>query len=81
MSANKVLNVLSIPLLLQCIFCRLKVEHHVQDAVSHGGKVLVGGKRHALGGSFFEPTLIRDVPTDALVCKEETFGPLAAIIK
>lgn len=58
-----------------------KVEHHVQDAVSHGGKVLVGGKRHALGGSFFEPTLIRDVPTDALVCKEETFGPLAAVIK
>lgn len=58
-----------------------KVEQHVQDAISHGGSVLVGGKRHTLGGSFFEPTVIRDVPTDALVCSEETFGPLAPIIK
>ncbi|XP_071486185.1 succinate-semialdehyde dehydrogenase, mitochondrial-like [Diadema antillarum] len=58
-----------------------KVEKHVDDAVARGGKVLVGGQRHALGGSYFQPTVIRDVPNDALVCREETFGPLAPIIK
>lgn len=58
-----------------------KVEKHIQDAVSHGGKILIGGKRHSLGGSFFEPTVISNVPTNAAVCSEETFGPLAPVIK
>ena len=58
-----------------------KVEAHVSDAVAKGAKVLVGGKRHALGGRFFEPTLLTDVPMSAKVSKEETFGPIAPLIK
>ncbi|XP_049528396.1 succinate-semialdehyde dehydrogenase, mitochondrial isoform X2 [Dermacentor silvarum] len=58
-----------------------KVEHHVADAVEKGGKVLVGGKRHALGGNFFEPTLVTHVNRSMLVCTEETFGPVASVIK
>jgi succinate-semialdehyde dehydrogenase/glutarate-semialdehyde dehydrogenase len=58
-----------------------KVEEHVADAVAKGGKVLTGGKRHALGGSFYEPTIIRDVTTDMLVAREETFGPVAPIFR
>ncbi|TDI65241.1 MAG: NADP-dependent succinate-semialdehyde dehydrogenase I [Alphaproteobacteria bacterium] len=58
-----------------------KVEEHVRDAVTKGARVVVGGKRHELGGRFFEPTLIADVTQDMLVAKEETFGPLAPIIK
>ncbi|PIK34586.1 putative succinate-semialdehyde dehydrogenase, mitochondrial [Apostichopus japonicus] len=58
-----------------------KVERHIEDAVAHGAKVLTGGKRHKLGGSFFEPTVVRDVPREAVVCSEETFGPLAPVIK
>lgn len=56
-----------------------KVEHHVNDAVSLGAKVLAGGKR--LHGNFFEPTVLGDVPADAACLQEETFGPLAAIVK
>ncbi len=58
-----------------------KVETHVSDAVAKGAKVLIGGKRHALGGRFFEPTLLTDVPMSAKVSKEETFGPIAPLIK
>ncbi|KAF8338844.1 succinate-semialdehyde dehydrogenase [Cantharellus anzutake] len=56
-----------------------KVEDHVEDAVAKGAQVLVGGKR--LEGNFFAPTLLADVPNDALLAREETFGPLAGIIK
>lgn len=58
-----------------------KVESHVQDAVSKGGKIVVGGKRHALGRTFFEPTVIANVTTKMLVAKEETFGPLAPVFR
>ncbi|NBQ39749.1 MAG: NAD-dependent succinate-semialdehyde dehydrogenase [Alphaproteobacteria bacterium] len=58
-----------------------KVEEHVADAIAKGGKVLVGGKRHALGGSFYEPTIIRDVTPDMQVAREETFGPVAPIFR
>lgn len=54
-----------------------KVEEHIADAVSKGAKVVSGGKPHALGGTFFEPTILVDVPKNALVSKDETFGPLA----
>ena len=58
-----------------------KVEEHIADAVGKGAKIVLGGKRHALGGSFFEPTIITDVTPDMLVAKEETFGPLAPIFR
>jgi succinate-semialdehyde dehydrogenase / glutarate-semialdehyde dehydrogenase len=58
-----------------------KVEEHIQDAVSKGARVLTGGKRHALGGTFFEPTVLADVPADAKVAREETFGPLAPLFR
>ncbi len=58
-----------------------KVEEHIADALSHGAKIVTGGKRHALGGTFFEPTVIANVPQDALVAREETFGPLAPVFR
>ena len=58
-----------------------KVEKHIADAVRHGAKIITGGKRHALGGSFFEPTVLSDVKPDALVSQEETFGPLAPVFR
>jgi succinate-semialdehyde dehydrogenase/glutarate-semialdehyde dehydrogenase len=58
-----------------------KVEEHVADAVAKGGRVLCGGKRHEMGGSFFEPTLIVDATQDMVVAREETFGPLAPVIR
>lgn len=58
-----------------------KVEEHLADAVSNGARVVVGGKRHELGGTFFEPTLIADVRQDMKVAKEETFGPLAPVFR
>jgi succinate-semialdehyde dehydrogenase/glutarate-semialdehyde dehydrogenase len=58
-----------------------KVEEHVADALKHGGSVLTGGKRHALGGNFFEPTILTDITKDMLVAKEETFGPVAPLFK
>ncbi|CAI3925628.1 NADP-dependent succinate-semialdehyde dehydrogenase [Commensalibacter papalotli (ex Botero et al. 2024)] len=54
-----------------------KVQEHIDDAVSKGAKVAAGGK--ALGGNFFEPTILANVPTSAVVSKEETFGPLAPV--
>jgi succinate-semialdehyde dehydrogenase/glutarate-semialdehyde dehydrogenase len=58
-----------------------KVEEHIEDAVSHGGRVLTGGKRHALGRSFFEPTVIADVTPAMKVAREETFGPVAPLFR
>lgn len=58
-----------------------KVEHHVADAVKKGGKLVLGGKKHSLGGNFFEPTVLTNVQRDMLVCQEETFGPVASIIR
>jgi succinate-semialdehyde dehydrogenase/glutarate-semialdehyde dehydrogenase len=58
-----------------------KVVEHIEDVVSHGGKVLTGGKAHALGGTFFEPTIVTGVTQDMKVATEETFGPLAPLFK
>ncbi|MBH9410553.1 NADP-dependent succinate-semialdehyde dehydrogenase [Pseudomonas aeruginosa] len=58
-----------------------KVEEHIADAVSKGAKVVSGGKPHSLGGTFFEPTILVDVPKNALVSKAETFGPLAPVFR
>jgi succinate-semialdehyde dehydrogenase/glutarate-semialdehyde dehydrogenase len=58
-----------------------KVEEHIADAVSKGATVVLGGKRHALGGSFFEPTILKGVTSDMLLAREETFGPLAPLFK
>ena len=58
-----------------------KVQEHIQDAVAKGGKVVAGGKPHALGQSFFEPTVIVDVTPQMKVAKEETFGPLAPLFR
>ncbi len=56
-----------------------KIEEHIADAKAKGGTVLTGGKRHALGGLFFEPTVISGATNDMLFATEETFGPLAPI--
>jgi succinate-semialdehyde dehydrogenase/glutarate-semialdehyde dehydrogenase len=58
-----------------------KVEEHVSDAVAKGGKVLAGGKRHSLGGTFFEPTVIANVTPAMKVAKQETFGPVAPLFR
>ena len=58
-----------------------KVERHVADALSKGAKVLLGGKRHALGGTFFEPTILTGVTADMLCAREETFGPVAPLFR
>ncbi|MCC6441207.1 MAG: NAD-dependent succinate-semialdehyde dehydrogenase [Rhodanobacteraceae bacterium] len=59
----------------------LKVEEHVADALAKGARVLSGGKRHALGGTFYEPTLLADVDTRMLIAREETFGPVAPLFR
>lgn len=56
-----------------------KVETHVKDAVGHGATVVIGGKRHELGGTFFEPTVLTNTSTKMLIAKEEVFGPVAAL--
>ena len=58
-----------------------KVEEHIADAVGKGATVAVGGRRHALGGSFFEPTLLTGVTTAMAVAREETFGPVAPLFR
>src|SRR5215472_11105134 len=58
-----------------------KIEDHIQDAVSKGARVLLGGKRHALGRTFFEPTVLADVTPKMKVAREETFGPLAPLFR
>ena len=56
-----------------------KVEEHLADALAKGGKVVLGGRRHALGGTFFEPTVVTHVRPNMLVAREETFGPVAPV--
>jgi succinate-semialdehyde dehydrogenase / glutarate-semialdehyde dehydrogenase len=58
-----------------------KVEEHVADAVAKGARVALGGKRHSLGGTFFEPTILTGVTSKMLVAREETFGPVAPLFK
>jgi succinate-semialdehyde dehydrogenase/glutarate-semialdehyde dehydrogenase len=58
-----------------------KVEEHIADAVAKGAKVVTGGKRHSLGGRFFEPTILANVDTSMKVTKEETFGPVAPLYR
>jgi len=58
-----------------------KVEEHIADALKRGAAVVTGGKRHDLGGSFFQPTVVTNVPADAMVSTEETFGPLAPLFR
>jgi succinate-semialdehyde dehydrogenase/glutarate-semialdehyde dehydrogenase len=58
-----------------------KVKAHVADAVAHGAKVTAGGREHALGGLYFEPTILTDVTTECLLMREETFGPVAPLIR
>jgi succinate-semialdehyde dehydrogenase/glutarate-semialdehyde dehydrogenase len=58
-----------------------KVQEHVQDAVAKGAKILCGGAKHARGGRFYQPTVITQVSEDMLCMREETFGPLAPIVK
>lgn len=58
-----------------------KVEEHLQDARDKGGSIKVGGNRHSLGGTFFEPTLVENASADMLMAREETFGPVAALTR
>ncbi|EXJ01526.1 NAD-dependent succinate-semialdehyde dehydrogenase [Burkholderia pseudomallei] len=58
-----------------------KVESHIADALAKGASLMTGGKRHALGHGFFEPTVLTDVKPDMDVAKEETFGPLAPLFR
>jgi succinate-semialdehyde dehydrogenase / glutarate-semialdehyde dehydrogenase len=59
----------------------LKVEEHIADALAKGAKIALGGRRHALGGSFFEPTILTGVTSEMLVAREETFGPVAPLFR
>ena len=67
------------PLINQMAF--EKVQRHVDDARAKGAKVLCGGKPHALGGTFYEPTVLTGATPDMLLAQEETFGPVAACFK
>ncbi|MGU7838022.1 NAD-dependent succinate-semialdehyde dehydrogenase [Burkholderia sp. AW33-5] len=58
-----------------------KVERHVADATAKGARVVVGGKRHALGGTFYEPTVLTGMTPDMLIAEEETFGPVAGCFR
>ena len=58
-----------------------KVQAHVADAIERGGRLVLGGQPHSLGGTFFQPTLIADLATDAQLCCEETFGPVAGVMR
>ena len=58
-----------------------KVEEHVSDALDHGATIVTGGKRHALGSTYFEPTILAGVTPNMKVAKEETFGPLAPLFR
>ena len=59
----------------------LKVEEHIADAVQRGARIVTGGARHARGGNFFQPTMLADVPHDAMIFREETFGPVAPLFR
>ena len=58
-----------------------KVEEHIADALGKGAKAILGGKRHAKGGTFFEPTILTGVTSDMQVAREETFGPVAPLFR
>jgi len=58
-----------------------KVEEHIADVITGGGRIVTGGRRHALGGTFFEPTVVTGVTQTMKVAKEETFGPLAPLFR
>jgi succinate-semialdehyde dehydrogenase/glutarate-semialdehyde dehydrogenase len=58
-----------------------KVEEHIADAVARGARIILGGHRHELGGTFFQPTILADVTGDMAVAREETFGPLAPLFR
>ncbi|MCA8908928.1 MAG: NAD-dependent succinate-semialdehyde dehydrogenase [Rhodospirillaceae bacterium] len=58
-----------------------KIEAHVDDALAKGARVLVGGARHPLGGTFYQPTVLADVTPDMRICHEETFGPVVALVR
>jgi succinate-semialdehyde dehydrogenase/glutarate-semialdehyde dehydrogenase len=58
-----------------------KVRSHVEDAIGGGARLLTGGQQPDLGGFFYAPTVLADVPADALLCREETFGPVAGLVK
>ena len=59
----------------------VKVEQHIADALGKGARLLLGGKRHALGHSFFQPTVLADVTAEMAIAREETFGPLAPLFR
>ncbi|MFC3713324.1 NAD-dependent succinate-semialdehyde dehydrogenase [Sphingoaurantiacus capsulatus] len=58
-----------------------KCEEHIADALSKGASVVTGGGRHALGGSFFQPTILKDATQDMLIARDETFGPVAPVFR
>jgi succinate-semialdehyde dehydrogenase/glutarate-semialdehyde dehydrogenase len=58
-----------------------KVEEHIADALKRGATIVTGGQRHSNGGNFFQPTLLANVPHDALIFREETFGPVAPLFR
>ncbi|HOV05586.1 MAG TPA: aldehyde dehydrogenase family protein, partial [Kaistiaceae bacterium] len=59
----------------------VKVEEHIADAVGKGAEIVLGGQRHALGGTFFQPTVLKNVAPGMLVAREETFGPVAPLFR
>jgi succinate-semialdehyde dehydrogenase/glutarate-semialdehyde dehydrogenase len=59
----------------------VKVEEHIEDALKHGARIVVGGRRHALGGRFFEPTVLAEVTPSMMISREETFGPVAPLFR
>jgi succinate-semialdehyde dehydrogenase/glutarate-semialdehyde dehydrogenase len=63
------------------VAAQIKVETHIADAVAKGAAITVGGGRTKQSGTFFAPTVIRDVTRDMMICHEETFGPVAAIVR
>ncbi|UZD89750.1 NAD-dependent succinate-semialdehyde dehydrogenase [Cognatishimia activa] len=58
-----------------------KVEEHIEDATSKGASVIIGGKRHSLGGTFYEPTVLKNVTRKMLIASDETFGPVAPLFR
>lgn len=58
-----------------------KVEQHIEDAIAKGAKTILGGQRHRLGGHFFQPTILANVSEDARLMNEETFGPVAPLLR
>ncbi len=58
-----------------------KVEEHISDAVAHGARIVHGGRRHSLGGTFFQPTVLTNVRPEMMVAREETFGPVAPLFR